>query len=165
MPSPPHELIATIVEDGIRRYFAARRARVQPFVDRHFSFRGSAAIHRAALGADVLRAPANLLLAAPHAGMQAAGAVAATLGARRVGRRLQARSLLLRTDVSRRIERLVCTELLELPVAPGGSGRRTTRWPRRSWMTCVWPNWPSRPWTRSGVGATTRRFAPASPTP
>ncbi len=160
MPSPPHELIATIVEDGIRRYFAARRARVQPFVDRHFSFRGSAVIHRAALGADVLRAPANLLLAAPHAGMQAAGAVAATLGARRVGRRLQARSLLLRTDVSRRIERLVCTELLELPVAAGGAAA-ATRWPRRSWTTRGSPNWPSRRWRRSGAGATIRLSAPA----
>ena len=122
MPSPPDELIASVVEDGIRRYFATRHAGVQRFVDRHFSLRGTAALHRAALGPDVLRAPANLLLTAPHAAMKAAGAVARGAGAARLGRALESRNLLLRTDVARRIERLVCTDLLELP-HPSAQGR------------------------------------------
>jgi hypothetical protein len=48
---------------GGRRGAVFRRARVRPFVDQHFSLLGSAAIHRAALGWDILRAPANILLA------------------------------------------------------------------------------------------------------
>jgi hypothetical protein len=115
LPRPQDELIEAIVRDGIRRYFAARRARVHPFVDRHFSLRGTASIHRAALGLDVLRAPANLLLAGPQAAMKAAGAAAGRLGATRLSRHAASRNLLLRTRVSRRIEALICTELLELP--------------------------------------------------
>jgi len=119
-PRPQNELIDAIVRDGIRRYFAARRERVQPFVERHFSLRGTASIHRAALGLDVLRAPANLLLAGPQAAMKATGAMAGRLGATRLSRRAASRNLLLRTDVSRRIEALICTELLELPCGAGG---------------------------------------------
>ena len=108
------------VQDGIASYFAARRERVRPFVDRHFSLSGAAAIHRAALGGDILRAPANLLLAGPHAGAKAAGAVAAKLGARRLAHKLESRNLLLRTRVSRQIEWLVFTDLLELPCVQKG---------------------------------------------
>ena len=115
LPSLPEELIAQAVAGGIRRYMAARRQRAPEFVDRHFSLRGSLAIHRRAVGLDLLRAPANLLLMGPHAGVKLAGLLAHKLGRHRIARRLEARSLLLRTDVSRRIEWLVMTELLELP--------------------------------------------------
>ncbi len=114
-PGTPAELIAQAVDDGIRRYFAARRKLVPSFIDRHFSLRGSLAVHRAAIGLDVLRAPANLLLAGPNAGMKAFGLLAEQLGHRRLARRIDSRSLLLRTAVSRRVEWLVVTELLELP--------------------------------------------------
>jgi hypothetical protein len=117
-------LIADAVETGIHRYIAARRERVPAFVDRHFSLRGSAAMHRAAIGLDLLRAPANLLLAGPHAGMKAAGLLAHRLGRQRVARTIEAHSLLLRTDVSRRIEWLMLTELLELPCAQRGREAR-----------------------------------------
>ncbi len=124
-PRPQNELIDAIVRDGIRRYFAARRERVRPFVDRHFSLRGTAALHRAALGFDVLRAPANLLLAGPQGAMKAAGAAAGRLGAERLSRRAATRNLLLRTNVSRRLEALICTELLELPY--GATGHEAPR--------------------------------------
>ncbi len=113
------EMLRQAVADGAARYFAARRARVRPFVDRHFSLLGSAAIHRAALGWDILRAPANILLAGPHAAVKAAGSLARAAGARRLGDRLSGRSLLLKTDVGRRVEWLVVTELLELPCRQG----------------------------------------------
>jgi hypothetical protein len=114
LPSP-EALIADVVENGIRRYVAARRQRVPGFVARHFSLRGSIALHRRALGFDLLRAPANLLLIGPHAGMKAVGMLADKLGAYRIARSLQARNLLLSTDVASEIEWLVLTELLELP--------------------------------------------------
>jgi hypothetical protein len=117
-PATP-EMLRQAVTDGVARYFATRRARVRPFVDRHFSLLGSAAIHRAALGWDILRAPANILLAGPHAGVKAAGWLARALGARWLGDRLSGHSLLLKTDVGQRIEWLVCTELLELTYRQG----------------------------------------------
>ena len=123
-PQPQNELIDAIVRDGIRRYFATRRERVQPFVERHFSLRGTASIHRAALGLDVLRAPANLLLAGPQAAMKGCGAVAGRFGATRMSRYAASHNLLLRTRVSRRIEALVCTELLELPWRAAGQDSR-----------------------------------------
>jgi hypothetical protein len=122
LPSPglPAEVIAQAVGDGIRRYFATRRKRLPGFVDRHFSLRGSLALHRSALGLDVLRAPANLFLAGPHAGLKAVGLLAGRLGNRQLAQRIDGRSLLLRTAVSRRVEWLVVTELLELPCHQGG---------------------------------------------
>jgi hypothetical protein len=112
------------VDDGIRRYFAARRKLVPGFIDRHFSLRGSLAVHRAAIGLDMLRAPANLLLAGPNVGMKALGLLAEQLGHHRLAMRIDGRSLLLRTAVSRRVEWLVVTELLELPGRQGGRASR-----------------------------------------
>ena len=73
---PGRALAERAVRDGLARYFADRRSRVDPFVDRHFSLRGALAIHRAALGLDILRTPVNLTLAAPQIGVRLAGAVA-----------------------------------------------------------------------------------------
>lgn len=121
----PEALIADVVKSGIRRYVAARRQQVPGFVARHFSLRGSLALHRRALGFDLLRAPANLLLIGPHAGMKAVGSLADKLGCYRIARSLRARNLLLSTDVAREIEWLVLTELLELPCRqPGRESRR-----------------------------------------
>ena len=107
------------VASGARRYFADRRAAVQPFVDRHFSLRGTLALHRAAIGWDILRAPANLSLAGPQIAAKLGSAAAGRLGAPRLARALD-RELLLPTAVARRIEWLVRTELLELPFERGG---------------------------------------------
>lgn len=115
-----HALIDQVVTEAIRRYFAARHARVAWFVDRHFGVAGTLRLHRAALGPDVLRAPANLALAAPHAALQATAMLA-----RRFRANIRPRSLLLHTDVGRELEWLICTELLELPVRHGG--RESTR--------------------------------------
>lgn len=107
------------VRAGIARYVATRRARVKPFARRHFSWRGSLRLHRHALGWDIARAPANLVLGLPHSLLQATGATASLLGAKRFGAALRRRSLLLPTAVAAEIERLIQVELLELP-GPGG---------------------------------------------
>lgn len=116
---PGRALAEHVVQQGLARYFADRRARVGPFVDRHFSLRGALALHRAALGWDVLRTPINLTLAAPQAGLRLAGAAALRLGARRLGAGLGATRLMLRTAVAREIDWLIRTELLELPARDG----------------------------------------------
>ena len=104
------ELVRRAVEAGIRRYGAARRERIGNFVDQHFSLRGSVALHRYALGWDLVRAPANLTMAAPAAASHLAAAGARRLGAVRLADALGRRRLLLRTSVARRVEWLVCTE-------------------------------------------------------
>ena len=69
-----------IVADGVRRYFDERRERIGPFVDRNFSLRGSIALHRAAVGWDIARAPLNLTMAAPQVGLLLAAGAAGRLG-------------------------------------------------------------------------------------
>ena len=107
------------VEAGTRGYFAARRQRVGPFVDRHFSMRGTLRLHRVALGWDIARAPLNLSLAVPQVVARLGALAASRLGAVRVARAL-GRPLILETAVAREIVWLVNTELLELPFAQPG---------------------------------------------
>ena len=119
-PNPPDAAaVRAAVVAGLGRYYAERRLRVQPFVDRHFSLKGTARLHRAALGWDIARAPANLLLSGPQAGLMAAAAMARALGAEAIGKALGSRELLLKTAVAREVEWLLRTELLELPWVQG----------------------------------------------
>jgi len=118
VPAAPFDraLALEAVAEGARGYFQARRDRVQPFVDAHFSLRGTLALHRAAVGWDIAKAPLNLTLAAPQIVMHLGAKAARRLGASRVGGALD-RSILLQTAVAQEIEWLVHTELLELPFA------------------------------------------------
>ncbi len=109
-----HALAVAETEAGARRYFAERRAKVAPFVDKHLSLRGTVSLHRAALGWDIAKAPLNLTLAGPQLLMQLGAKAAGRLGAERVAAVLR-RPIVLRTAVAREIEWLVHTELLELP--------------------------------------------------
>ncbi|HEX4261039.1 MAG TPA: DUF6635 family protein [Acetobacteraceae bacterium] len=108
-----------IVAAGTTRYFAARRAAVGPFVDRHFAWPGTLRLHRAALGWDVLRAPANIALGLPQMALHLASVAAGRAGAPRAARALD-RRLLLGTAVSREVEWLVWTELLDVPFRQDG---------------------------------------------
>ncbi len=116
MTGRPDAVAAT--EAGARAYFAARRERIPAFVDAHFCLRGTLALHRAALGWDIARAPVNLALAGPQLAMQAGGALAGRLGARRVAA-LLSRPILLDTAVAKDVAWLVQTELLALPCRQG----------------------------------------------
>ena len=111
------ELARAAVDDGARAYFADRRARVVPFIDAHFSLHGTLRLHRAALGWDIARAPLNLSLAAPQILLQLAARAVRRVSPRAAG--VLGRPILLRTAVSRRIEWLMMTELLELPFSQG----------------------------------------------
>ena len=113
--SPDRMRAEHAVDAAITRYFADRRSRVAAFVDAHFSLRGAARLHRAALGWDILRAPLNITLAVPEV---LGGALS-----RLTGRRIP--HLLLPTAVSREITWLVATELLEVPFRQ--QGRVATR--------------------------------------
>ena len=117
------EVALAAVDPGTRRYFAGRRARVDPFIDAHFSLRGTLRLHRAALGWDVAKAPLNLALAAPQVAMLLSARAAERFGAKRAATALR-RRILLQTAVAREIEWLVVTELLELPFRQRGRASR-----------------------------------------
>jgi hypothetical protein len=123
--SPPLDRTQALaaVNEGARAYFDSRRARVAPFVDAHFTLRGTLALHRAALGWDIVKAPVNLSLAAPQIGLQLVAKAAEGLGAKRAAEAMR-RPILLRTAVAREIEWLIHTELLELPFAEKGRESR-----------------------------------------
>src|SRR5207253_1492817 len=104
-----------IVHDAVRKYIATRRERIDPFIDRHFTVAGSLALHRRAIGWDVLGAPANLFLAGPALSVKLASWAARRAGNHRLADWLAGRRLLIETDVGREVEWLVATELLEIP--------------------------------------------------
>lgn len=112
-------LAGSIVDRAAERYFAERRRRVDAFVDRHFSVTGALALHRKALGADIIKAPLNVILAVPYFAVQLGAAAARACRAERLSAYLRSRRILLDTAVGREIEWLVMTELLELPRRQG----------------------------------------------
>jgi hypothetical protein len=114
-----------IVARAIGRYIAERRARIQSFVDANFSLLGALRLHRAALGFDLLRAPANVALVPPYLAAQLGAASLRGLGARRAARWLQGRKLFLTTAVARELTFRLHRDLLELPYGDGV--RRTER--------------------------------------
>jgi hypothetical protein len=97
---------------------------VDGFVGRYFSFAGSAAMHRKALGWDILKAPANIALAVPHLTTKLAAAAARAAGAGQTSTYLNSRKLFFDTAVSREIEWLIVTDLLELPLRQEGRESR-----------------------------------------
>lgn len=111
-----------LVRAAAGRYVAARRRRIGPFVDAHFTLKGSMAIHRHAFGLDMLRAPYNLAVSLPEFALRKGGGAAAW-AARRIGRRAPgwaeragSARLILDTEVGRRVNFLLMSEFLELPV-------------------------------------------------
>jgi hypothetical protein len=114
--TPQRALASAIVRDAVHGYIESRRGRIDAFVDRHFTLAGSVALHRRALGWDLLRAPANLFLAGPALAVKLMAWAARRAGMERVAAWLAGRRLLLQTEVARQIELLMATELLEIPV-------------------------------------------------
>ncbi len=108
-----------IVEEAAARYCAARRERIDAFVDRTFSLRGTLALHRHALGWDLLRSPANLALSAPHLAARVSAGLARRTGLAPAADWLDSRRYFLKTAVARELEWRLFTELLELPVRQG----------------------------------------------
>ncbi|SOB93528.1 hypothetical protein SAMN05877831_101193 [Rhodobacter maris] len=91
---------------------------IDAFVRRHFLWPGSLRLHRAALGLDLLRAPLNVLLSPLLVAARLLGWICGALRLARLSRWLKSRRLLLRTAVAARVETLILTELLDVPL-PG----------------------------------------------
>lgn len=117
---PIDETVAReIVADALERYLNGTRGRIVPFVDAHFSFRGALALHRRAIGWDLVRAPVNVMLALPQVALLLGAGLARWTRWQRAADWLGKRQILLATDVAREIDWIVCTELLRLPCRQG----------------------------------------------
>ena len=107
------------VETAFRRaaaqYVATRRARIPYFSRRHFGIRGALRLHRAAMGGDLLRAPANLALALPHILKLLLAWLLHRAGAAGAGDFLLRLPTQLETAVAREVDWLIWVEFLELP--------------------------------------------------
>jgi hypothetical protein len=120
-PAKPHsratqpEFARAVVRGAARRYFLSRRDRVDVFIDRHFTFAGSLALHRCSVGWDLVRAPLNLFLTVPALAAKIASQAARRAGRQQLAAWLASRRLLFQTDLAQEIEWLVATELLEIP--------------------------------------------------
>lgn len=62
--------VQTIVDHASTAISACAMTRSQPLVDRNYSLIGSLRLHRKAFGLDLLRAPANVVLALPPRNLQ-----------------------------------------------------------------------------------------------
>ena len=98
------------------RYIESCRNRIPTFIGRHFSFRGALALHKAALGADLWRAPLNTLLAVPAFFIALTARVLQRVKLDTPAMWLERLPVGVMTAVQREIERLVLTEVLALPV-------------------------------------------------
>lgn len=104
-------------------YFDCRRAMIDDFVARHFTWPGTLRLHCAALGWDILRAPVNVALSPILVLTRFAAYLCRRLGGRGTADWRSRRRILLRTTVARRVEVLIVTDLLDLPLDEGAAAR------------------------------------------
>ncbi|CAM3341551.1 DUF6635 domain-containing protein [Paracoccus nototheniae] len=88
----------------LRTRLSRRDAALHRFAARRYGLRGTLALHRHALGLDLLRAPVNVMLAPVALLMQLAGWALARLGGGRAGAWLRGCRVFLQSDVATRIE-------------------------------------------------------------
>ncbi|NHF73895.1 hypothetical protein G7044_12240 [Paracoccus sp. 12-3] len=100
------------------RFDMARETAVNRFVRARYGLRGTLALHREALGWDLLRAPLNVALSPLFLLVRLLGGLLSMLGAKRAGAWLKSRQIFLTSDVARRIEADV-TRLTEDLTAQG----------------------------------------------
>lgn len=104
-------------------YFDCRRAMIDDFVARHFTWPGTLRLHGAALGWDIIRAPVNVALSPLLVMTRFAAYLCRRVGWRGTADVLSRRRILLRTSVARRVEVLIVTDLLDLPLDEGAAAR------------------------------------------
>lgn len=92
-PAPADTRPLTLRENEVRRFVAAR-----------YGLRGTIALHRAAIGLDLLRAPVNVALSPLFLVLRLAAMLLRQCRARRAANWLGARQVFLTTDVARQIE-------------------------------------------------------------
>lgn len=104
-------------------YFNRRRAMIDGFVARHFTWPGTLRLHGAALGWDILRSPINVALSPVLVLTRITAFLCRRAGWRGGADWLAKRRILLCTSVARRVEVLIVTDLLGLPPERGAATR------------------------------------------
>lgn len=104
-----------LYREAVARYIASRRQRIPEFTREHFSLKGSARLHRHAIGWDLIKAPVNAGASVLTA-LQNLGAKALEIGgAPQHAAKLKSKALFITTEVSEQINQLIYEQLLELP--------------------------------------------------
>lgn len=98
--------------------------RTDAFAKRHFGFRGSLRLHRAALGWDLLAAPVNVLLAPIYLLSRLMAVVLRAVGLGRASRWLLDRPIFIHSALARAVETLIETELWPESVVGGPLNHR-----------------------------------------
>lgn len=98
----------------LRSRLTRRDAALRRFTRLRYGPRGTLALHRHAIGADLLRAPVNVMLAPVALLMLGAGWALTRMGATRVGGWLRSRRVFLRSDVSAVIQRDLAALIADL---------------------------------------------------
>ncbi len=120
VPALPEAIIADILDQAVSRYAKSRRQHIPDFVSRTYGWRGAFVIHRKALGWDLLRAPANLVLSGATGVARLGGVAARGVGARKIGDRLGRFQMILDTDVGREVAWRIHSDLLVIPYQQPG---------------------------------------------
>lgn len=98
----------------LRSRLTRRDAALRRFTRLRYGPRGTLALHRHAIGGDLLRAPVNVMLAPVALLMLGAGWALTRMGATRVGGWLRSRRVFLRSDVSAVIQRDLAALIADL---------------------------------------------------
>lgn len=96
------------------------RAEINAFVRTTFGLRGTLRLHRSAFGADLMRAPVNVMLAPVLIITRLGGLLAKLLRFHRMGNWLAHRKVLLETNVSRQVAALVLAFVADLKARGDG---------------------------------------------
>lgn len=93
---------------------AHRQAEIRAFIRSNFGLRGTLRLHRSAFGADLLRAPANVILAPVLLIVRLTGVLAKLLRFHRTALWMSRRRILLQTNVSRQLSMRVMAFFADL---------------------------------------------------
>lgn len=104
-----------IYRAAVARYIEARRERIPDFTQEHFSLKGSARLHRHAIGWDLIKAPVNAGASVVTALQNLSAKALEIGGAPQQAAKLKSKALFITTEVSEQINRLIYDQLLELP--------------------------------------------------
>lgn len=110
-----YPLIKAALDRAIDNYIQSRRKKIPQFVQTHFSISGAARINKKALGTDILKAPVNVAWALPYTAIQAASAGLSKIGFKNIRKLTGKMPSGFTTAVQKEINRLIFTELLEIP--------------------------------------------------
>ncbi len=112
------------------RPMTRRETEVRRFVRARYGPRGTLALHRHALGLDLLRAPVNVMLSPLFLLVRLAAPLLRRIGLRRAGDWLSRRQIFLKSDVAQRIEADLARfieDLAEKGLAPGAAPQSVAR--------------------------------------